>query len=429
MPRFKRDSPSYPEAAVAFRASFHLEPSRLTAVVALLHTSDCLGAVQEAIDCARQAIRLSPNHAAYHMHLGNLLSQTGNLLAAEAAYVQADRLNPSGRHVEALQKVRTALAVGASSVDQPPSADQVMVGSEGWLFHRVDNVFRQVCGGSGLSNRNLIRMISLWEARQAWCMVRGADYRVLIVPERHVVYPDKLPSGYAPHPDRPALRLIGAAGPDLRPCIVYPVETLQLGRATRETFYKTDVHWTQWGAYLAYRELMLSIPRCVPQLVSESELEFQNFRLVGSMTRWLDDRTRERAERTDPPKVDVDEVFTNRTFKIGQVDVYETPFRDLPKLVLFRTSNSTYLLPFLYHHFSRIVAVAGTPVRYDLLRSEKPDVVISEISERYLAIPLASSRQEDQIVFPEDFSVGTFEDYTGVKLPLPTGRLGDSGSS
>jgi hypothetical protein len=289
------------------------------------------------------------------------------------------------------------------------------------LFHRIDGVLAQVCEGRGLSERNLTRMLSLWEARQAWCSVRRTEYRILIVPERQAIYLDKLPDGYAPHPGRPALRLIQAADPALRPCIVYPAPALRLGRATRETYYKTDVHWTLYGAYLAYRELMLSIPRCVPHIIPENELKLRSLRLVGGMTIWLNQRTREIAEAVDPPKVEVEEVFTNRTFKTGQVDVFETPFRDRPTLVLFRTSNSTHLLPFLYHHFSRIVAVASTAVHYDLLRSEKPDVVISEISERYLAAP-HEAPPDDRIHFPADFEIESFEDHTGVTLPLPRRR-------
>ncbi len=114
-------------------------------------------------------------------------------------------------------------------------------------------------------------------------------------------------------------------------------------------------------------------------------------------------------------------MFTNRTFKPGQVDVFETEHSDRPRLVLFGTSNSTHLLPFLNCHFSRIVAVASTAVHYDLLRCERPDVVISEVSERYLATPDGRPHVHG-VKFPEDFIERTFSQFTGVDLPLPGGR-------
>lgn len=412
------------ESADEFRAAIDLEPSRLSAIAGLAHTLENLGEVAEAAGFARNAADLAPSEAGRHAHLASLCAESGDLAGAEAAYVRAAELNPAGEYADALEAVRAALAKGATSVrtGQGPGPHHVMHGSDGWLFHRIDGVLPQVCEASAMSERNLTRTLSLWEARHAWCLARKTDYRILIVPERHVIYPDKMPAEYAPHPGRPALRLLEAADPALRSCIIYPASTLRLGRATRDVCYKTDVHWTQYGAYLAYRELMLSIPQCAPHLVREGDLQVRPFRLVGGMTLWLNERTREQGETVAPPKVEVDEIFTNRTFKTGQVDVYETPFPDRPSLVLFRTSNSTHLLPLFYHHFSRIVAVATTAVHFDLLRSEQPDVVISELPERYLATP-HDGPPDDRIYFPTDFEIESFQDSTGVALPLPRHRL------
>lgn len=417
------------EAAGEFRASVNLEPLRQSSIVALRNTLESLGAIEEAAGLARKATDLAPSEAGHHAQLASLLAESGDLAGAEAAYIRAIELNPSGHYANALQEVRSALAAGASGIriGQGPGPHQVMPGLDGWLFHRIDGVLSQICEGSGFSERNLSRTLSLWEARQAWCRVRNAEYRVLIVPESHVIYADKLPDGYAPHPGRPVLRLLQQADQALRPCIIYPAKTLRLGRATRDVCYKTDVHWTHYGAYLAYRELMLSIPQCVPHIVPESELLARPYRLVGSMTLWLNERTREHGETVEPPKVEVDEICTNRSFKTGQVDVFETPFRDRPTLVLFRTSNSTHLLPFFYHHFSRIVAVATTAVHFDLLRSEQPDVVISELPERYLAAP-REGPPDDRIFFPVDFEIESFEDIAGMTLPLPSHRLTDPAS-
>ena len=274
------------------------------------------------------------------------------------------------------------------------------------------------CGPGALSDRNLTRTISLWEARQAWCRARGMEYRILIVPERHALYPDKLPEGFAPNPCRPALRLIEAADAALRPAVVYPLRALQEGRQHHDVCYRSDVHWTRYGAYLAYRELMSTIAACADDITPEASLKQRQIRLVGDIALWLNRRDREVAEFFDPPPTGVREVMTNRTFRAGQVDVFETAASDLPRLALFRTSNSTHLLPFLFRHFSRIVAVASTAMHFDLLRSERPDVVISEISERYLAAP-HEPRSGDRIKFPRDFEPESFSEFTGVALPLP----------
>jgi hypothetical protein len=61
----------------------------------------------------------------------------------------------------------------------------------------------------------------------------------------------------------------------------------------------------------------------------------------------------------------------------------------------------------LLRHFSRIVAVADVRMFYDLLANELPQVVISEIPERYLCF------------IPDEFASSSFSEVTGYELPLP----------
>jgi len=384
------------------------------------HLLEQRGDVAGAVQAVAQAVELAPENADFRLRYSRLAGK--RVIAPRAAAtakdpnpvsVEPDRGVPSAQTADPTQK-------GAPQSEASfPGAERVRFGKGGWLFHRVDDVFAQICGTNSLSPRNLSRLVSLWEARQAWCQTRGIICRTLIVPERHVLYPDKLPDGYAPHPGRPALQIIRSAD-SIRDAIIYPVEAIRRGREQREVCYRTDMHWSRYGAYLAYRELINSIPGCASRPVQETDLIQSEIRVVGDMTLWLDKRDREVAEFFEPPPVKVTELFTNRTFKPGQVDIYETENRSLPTLVLFRTSNSTHLLPFLYHHFSRIVAVATTAMHFDLLRSEKPNVVISEISERYLAAPHMPPTL-DWIRFPRDFEIDSFTDFTKVPLPLPSG--------
>ena len=70
--------------------------------------------------------------------------------------------------------------------------DKVAIGADGFLFHRGDDAFEQLCGDFELSHRQTERWISMLEARHAWCRVRGIAHITFVVPEKHVVYQDKL---------------------------------------------------------------------------------------------------------------------------------------------------------------------------------------------------------------------------------------------
>ncbi len=381
-----------------------------------------LGAADQAISMIRRAIKLAPDKSLFHEDLAELLMEVGQLDDAaisckEALSLSAGSVRARFLHVT-IESLQAEKIKAGSAVSGATDRSGVIVGRDGWLFHDTDGAIGQICTPFSVSEGQLSHLASLWEARHAWCAVRSIAYRILIVPERHALYPDKLPDGIVPDPDRTALRLLDIVDTVTRPAVLYPLETLRNGRKIREICYRTDLHWTRYGAYLAYRELMKTIPVCTENIIREQDLRIQNIRIVGNMTIILNRREREEVESVEPPESGMDEIFSTKTFKAGQVDVFESSNRRLPRLVLFRTSNSSHLLPFLYHSFSRIVAVATTDMYYDIIRSEAPDVVISELPERYVAIP-EGAPDSGRFRFPSDLGTPSFADFTGVPLPLP----------
>ncbi len=99
-------------------------------------------------------------------------------MEAIGAYEQAVSLGPDNeQYVARLTALRTVPVVMAEP-DRQGKEVQVAEGQDGWLFHKIDGVFEQVCAGKGLSERNQSRLLSLWEARQAWCEARGIEYRI-----------------------------------------------------------------------------------------------------------------------------------------------------------------------------------------------------------------------------------------------------------
>ncbi len=291
------------DAIVAFEEADRLEPGNAPRLSALSHSLARNERAKEAIATIRAAIAADAGQANYFVHLGNLLRHEGADGEAEAALTKALELAPD--HALA----RTLLDEIRADRAPPPERgnERTAVGKDGWLFHRIDTVFEQVCDGAGTSEGDQERMLSLWEARQAWCEARRMIYRMLIAPERHVLYPDKLPDGYSISEQRPALRLIRAADARLRSCIVYPEAAVRAGRQQREVCYRTDVHWSRWGAYLAYRALLDTLPASCGPAIRPDQLTSRPGRVLGDMTMWLDRRDHEQVEFLDPPPVEVTE--------------------------------------------------------------------------------------------------------------------------
>ena len=186
--------------------------------------------------------------------------------------------------------------------------------------------------------------------------------------------------------------------------------------------YAHDVHFTRFGAFLCYQELMKSLPDCPPDsVVQEEQLTFRTALIAGDVARAYGSPART-VDWCDPPPVKPNIIVKAGTRTNSKVDVFETEMHDLPALVMFRTSNSTHLFPFLFRHFSRITAVSGAQSFFDLVESEAPQVVITEIAERMIAGRRPRWQGDPDLgSAPNDDAPSTFEQVTGLPLPLPRG--------
>lgn len=296
----------------------------------------------------------------------------------------------------------------------------VLVGRDGFLFHRDHDALDQLMGRITFGRRQIAVWIDALAARAAWCDAHGTRMRALIIPEKHVVYPDKLPRLVRVAADRPVAQLLGAVPPALAAKVLYPVDALRQASAREKTFQKTDTHWTSFGAFVAYRALVDSLESDLPlESVREDELTWKERPVVGDLGVRFD---RERGETiaVAEPVTAYKLVYQNHNFGRGAIHVFENERRDLPRCVLFRDSFSNALIPFLMRGFSRIVAVSSLSCHYDLLEQERPDVVLFVVIERFLA----TFGTGDTIELPEDAARTPFATYTGTALsdiPAPPG--------
>jgi len=291
----------------------------------------------------------------------------------------------------------------------------VLEGREGYLYENFYGVPEYVTGAANFSPALVQRWVSLIETRHAWCKQRGARYFLMLAPDKHVVYADMLPAGFTVSPGRAMIQLLAALTPEIRDCVIYPAAGLIAGRDTHPTYFRSDAHWTHHGAWLAYIRLRRSLWPDEP--VPDEKFEERTYRRVGDL-----------GVRLEPPRYDTATDLISRVanrprhslvkfaFNLGQVELFERDIPNGPRGVIFRDSGGAFLLPFLANDFSRLVAVATDSMFYDLLRSERPDIVISQITEHNICAP--ATADPERLQFPDDLPPYDFTSFTGVALPL-----------
>jgi hypothetical protein len=283
----------------------------------------------------------------------------------------------------------------------------VIVGKDNFLFHRDCDAIEQLTGALTYTPRHLEQWVSTVADRRIWCDSKNIVSRFLIIPEKHVVYQDKLPRTIRISKRRAAAQIISAAGPAFDNYILYPDESLRKARARKETFFLTDTHWTHFGAFIAYQELVRSISCDRPiEMVDEDELAWTEQAYIGDLGVRFDPERSETASMSQfitplPYRL----AYQNRKFGRGAVHIYESNRKDLPHCVLFRDSFANFLIPYLMKGFSRLVAVSSLSCHYDLLEVERPDVTILAVVERFLA----SYGMGGEIEMPQDQNGLSFE--------------------
>ena len=285
-----------------------------------------------------------------------------------------------------------------------------IAGADGTLFHQDHDAIEQITGALRFSDSQLAVWTQVLSHRADWCARHGTVYREMIIPEKHVVYADKLPRSIKLSNRRPALQILDALEDPIRASVLYPIDELIAARDERPTFFKTDTHWCSFGAYIGYAALMKSLARDMEVLPYPADaIEYVEKRYVGDLGVRFPAEREERAGFLTVPAQPAP-IHQNHHFGRGAVHLYEGVDPALPTCVLFRDSFSNSLIPFLVYNFSRIFALSSLSHFTDLLEVERPDVVLSITIERFLA----TFGRGKEIELPQDLSpIQDFAAFSG----------------
>jgi len=287
---------------------------------------------------------------------------------------------------------------------------KVIIGKEGWLFYRGDNVANVAEGyflAAPLRKEQLALLQVYLEAKRDWLAERGIKYLFVIAPDKQSIYPEFLPDSYyraASHIDQlkeylktnSDIDIVDLRQPLLRAKRDYPV------------FYKSDTHWNEYGAFISCIEIIKSLTNYFPTLqipqLSDYPIRYEtvNGRDLADMLamgNFISEavprpiRLTSQMHYQDEPshgipitaKIDPQVPFA--TERMGG---------ELPRGVMFGDSFSVSIGPFLSESFSRIAYVhihlSSLALQQKVIEQETPNVVIDEIVERsmsaFLTIPV-----------------------------------------
>jgi hypothetical protein len=261
------------------------------------------------------------------------------------------------------------------------SSPSVILGKDGWLFDGANIGLRQ--GAGPLTEDQIARWQQVLIARKDWLAARGIKYLFVVVPGKGEVYPEFLPEFGLPSQVSRQDQLIAALRGstveilDLRP-------SLLAAKHAQLVYLKTDTHWNSFGSFVGYETIIKELSRSFPVLhpLAESDLQFSRPSTVsGNLARMLGLYDSITEQVIGVSTGDSQPIVDGNSANPNEMAESEQQAATLPRLVMFRDSFSTSMIPFLSRHFSRAVYVWQQQLDRQLIETEHPAVVIQEVYE------------------------------------------------
>ncbi|MCP4157897.1 MAG: hypothetical protein GY757_59860, partial [bacterium] len=248
---------------------------------------------------------------------------------------------------------------------------KVIIGKEGWLFMGKEN---KTPGSAGYfsSIQPFTRLqLEQWrvalEERQKWLANRGIFYLFIPTPDKSIIYPEYLPDSLRPFYRRSRVdQLVQYLEKHSSVPVVKLKDALLAGKKENRLYFKTDSHWNDYGACIAYGEIMKRVDAIFKTAGPTAAKSVADFRIKkrkkkkgGNLAVMLSMQDSFFAEerfifRPREPfrykRADFSQEGISRSVKAAVTEYAGAGFRGA---VMLHDSFGRKLKPFLSEHFSR----------------------------------------------------------------------------
>lgn len=261
-----------------------------------------------------------------------------------------------------------------------------IVGRDGWLYLAECQMVEHYRGVLQFTPEELRDWQALLERRRDWLAQRGIKYCFVIVPDKQSIYPEFLPLWLTKaRPETKLDQFFAHMRAHSTVEILDLLEPLRTARTIASTYFKTDTHWNQFGAFQSCQELVKSLSK---QLSGLRLVPLDSFYLTnkiepgGDMAKFLGlNLTEHNAVYLTPkPGLPPLEISTVPRDKLDPLFTKNPQARG--SAIVFQDSFGKYWPPFLGYDFGKVAYIWQYHFDTALIEREKPLVVISEMVER-----------------------------------------------
>lgn len=296
--------------------------------------------------------------------------------------------------------LRISSAIQYHVFHQSPT-DKVSIGDDGWFYYTLDDNLKIASGQyPKLDEEVLAEIVQQQRVIQQKLASRGIDY-VLILPTSKVsIYPEYIREGEYAVTRTPVDMLADYLQEYTDIKVVRLKEAMLDAKEERQVYFKTDTHWNEYGAYIGCKKIVEDLKEWGITDRAVAEVFFEEGEYRGEFSAMMGDQQllgleacpRSVIVNPNTIKVTEGEKYDAISQTLTRLNVY-TPFYtyennsiDGCKALVYGDSmfGSWNVTEVLAENFSELIYVWDGNIESEMIDLVEPDVILYEVTERYL---------------------------------------------
>ena len=294
----------------------------------------------------------------------------------------------------------------------------VLPGKDGWMYYTDEADMHTLRHSAPFSEEQSAERARIIEARRLWLAQKNIKYLVVIAPSKCTIYPEFVPDAYTALKNESRREQLLKQLKQYSAVDVIDVTPTLLAQKTRgQLYYKTDTHWNLLGSWLATQQVMQRVRSWFPveAPLTEAYVEpIQHHFTDGDLSQMLGLHgiVTEQETLWQPKcgylwKPSSHPPFPDLSNPVHAMDSCATEVADakLPKVVFLRDSFMAIPRVYFSNFFKRAYYEWTQDFPSQLIKAEKPDLVIEEFTERKLVGATPKNPAEvDAVLTPDSFA-------------------------
>lgn len=282
--------------------------------------------------------------------------------------------------------------------DSPNS--QVEKGKDGWNFYTLVNNMDIAYGNYPLTEDDIKILADMQQRISDYYTSKGIEYVLILPPSKVSIYPEYIASGDFTYTETPVDMVSDYLEKNTTVKCISVKDDLIASKSEGQLYYKTDTHWNQRGAYVAYKSIIDGLKEFGITDGDYEEVDFVDSEYKGEFAAMMGNKDLLPPEKTEDTVIinknaerTQDGELYNRLFGLKEqynvnnpVYLYNNDSVKDRKMLFYGDSmfgswNATELLA---EHFSQFTFLWSYEMIPEYVDELQPDVVVYEITERFI---------------------------------------------